>query len=232
MAVAGRSWLHALLDLVFPPRCAGCGRRGVWLCDPCVAALVRLGPPFCRYCGRPTGGVQTCPDCWRHRPALDGVRSPYLFEGPLRLLIHRFKYRHAAHLAGPLAALLADGDAVFLAPVEAIVPVPLHPRRLRQRGYNQAALLATALAPRLGLPVVEGCLQRVRDTPPQMGLPAAERRRHVRGAFQCANQSLAGRIVLLIDDVCTTSATLDACAVALKRSGAIAVSGLTLARAR
>lgn len=232
MAVASMGWLGVLLDLVFPPRCAGCRRRGIWLCGPCVAALTRLGPPLCRYCGRPTGGVQTCPDCWRHRPALDGVHSPYLFEGPLRLLIHRFKYRHGAHLAAPLAALLSAGDAVFLRPADAIIPVPLHPRRLRQRGYNQAALLAAALAPRLGLPVVEGCLQRVRDTPPQMGLPAAERRRNVRGAFACADETLRGRRVLVVDDVCTTSATLDACAVALKRSGATVVTGLTLARAR
>lgn len=231
MAEARHGWRQALLDLLFPPRCAGCRLRGLWLCEGCAATLPRLQPPVCRYCGRPTKAVATCPDCWKSRPATDGVVSPLLFQDTLRKLIHRFKYRNARYLAQPLAMLLAGEVRSSLPAADAIVPVPLHPSRLRKRGYNQAALLATALAPELGVRVVDGCLVRVRDTPPQMGLPAAERRRNVRNAFRCVDKQLAGLTIIVVDDVCTTGATLDACAKALKTGGAKVVYGLTLARA-
>jgi ComF family protein len=116
-------------------------------------------------------------------------------------------------------------------PVDVIVPVPLHPARLRRRGYNQAALLARELGRRVGLPVEERALQRVRATRSQMRLSAADRRRNVQGAFRCADGRVRGRRVLLLDDVCTTGATLEACADALRAGGAESVWALTLARA-
>lgn len=116
-------------------------------------------------------------------------------------------------------------------PAEIVVPVPLHPSRLRGRGYNQAALLAWALSRRIGLPMDEESLCRVRATLPQMRLPAADRRRNVEDAFRCTTDRLSGRQVLLVDDVCTTGATLEACADALRKGGARSVWAFTLARA-
>ena len=148
-------------------------------------------------------------------------------------MVHRLKYQHARHLAEPLAALLGGYlDTGPVPSVEAIVPVPLHPNRLRQRGYNQSTLLARELSARASLPVVDDCLERVRDTPAQMHLPARQRLTNVHGAFCARDRRLAGATVLLVDDVCTTGATLEACADALKRAKVRSVWGLALARAR
>jgi ComF family protein len=168
----------------------------------------------------------------RHAPAtLTGIRSAAWFKGPLRQAIHAFKYSGQTALAVPLGHILEVGWANGNLPAEAIVPVPLHPARLRERGYNQAALLARRLALATRLPVVEEGLRRTRATAVQMTLGAAERKLNVAGAFEGAPGRLAGRRVVLIDDVCTTGATLEACSVALREAGAAAVWALTLARA-
>lgn len=147
-------------------------------------------------------------------------------------MIHRFKYRRAEHLADPLAELLMAclGESDIAATV--IVPVPLSPKRLQERGYNQAALLTACLGEHAALPIVDDCLSRLKDTSPQMSLPASQRWGNVRGAFQCLDRRLSNQDVLLVDDVCTTGATLDACAIALKRGGAKSVWGLVVARAK
>jgi len=117
-------------------------------------------------------------------------------------------------------------------PVDVVVPVPLHPHRLRERGYNQATLLAKEVEKALGLPLLEDALLRVRSTIPQVGLTARERRDNVRGAFHCADGNLKGQRILLVDDVCTTGATLEACSLALRQEGVGVVWGLVLARER
>lgn len=148
-------------------------------------------------------------------------------------MVHRLKYRHAQHLAEPLGRLLVDYlDSRPVPPVDLVVPIPLHPNRLKQRGYNQSLLLATVVCAHTSLPLVDDCLERVRDTPAQMGLPAPKRLGNVRGAFQASGKQVAGAKVLLLDDVCTTGATLQAGAHALKRAGAEAVWAVALARAR
>lgn len=162
---------------------------------------------------------------------MEGIRSVLLFEGPARAAIHYFKYRQAQELAKPLGGLLAEYWLSHPIQVDLIVPVPLHPSRLRVRGYNQAALLAQQLGQRAGLPVDEGALRRIRATASQMRLDARQRRQNVRGAFRCPDGRVRGQQVLLIDDVCTTGATLEACADALRAGGAKAVWALTLARA-
>lgn len=162
---------------------------------------------------------------------IDGIRSPFRFEGMARQAIHHLKYNNFRALASPLAQLLKDYLQVKLLPREVLVPVPLHPHRLRERGYNQSSLLAKELGKLTGLPVVEGSLLRFRDTPAQTRAASAEvRRNNVDGAFACQDHKLQGKQVLLIDDVCTTGATLDSCAVALKKAGTSSVWGLTLAR--
>ncbi len=221
----------ALLGLVFPPRCVVCGRIDTWLCPECVAELPWITGPTCARCGLPIRRAGLCPRCRRDPLRLEGMRSVFLFKGALRRAVHQLKYRHARGLAEPLGGLLAGYWQEHPWPVDLIVPVPLHPSRMRRRGYNQAALLAYELGRRVGLPMDEDALQRVRSTPPQMRLDAVERRRNVAGAFRCRDGRVRGRRVLLVDDVCTTGATLEACADGLRAGGAEAVWALTLARA-
>lgn len=220
-----------LLDLLFPPRCVVCRKVGVWLCSECVPRLPRISGPICACCGTPVSVGSLCPSCQKEPLRLEGIRSAAPFRGPVRAAIHYLKYRHAPTLAGPLGELMAGWWREHPLPVDVMVPVPLHPARLRARGYNQAALLAHALSQRIGVPVDEGALFRVRATASQMRLKAAERRRNVQDAFYCPPGRVSGRRVLVIDDVCTTGATLEACADALRAGGAIAVWAFTLARA-
>ncbi|MBU0704792.1 MAG: ComF family protein [Chloroflexi bacterium] len=146
--------------------------------------------------------------------------------------MHWLKYRGRTALADPLGGLMAECWMQYPIPADVVVPVPLHADRLRERGYNQAALLAREMARRAGLVMEEQTLTRQRSTSPQTELDAKQRRQNVHDAFRCSNDGLAGKQVLLIDDVCTTGATLEACAMALCAGGARGVQALTLARAR
>ena len=162
---------------------------------------------------------------------IDGIRSPFRFDGVIRQAVYEFKYHSLKAISVRLAELLfayLDANPI---PSEVLVSVPLHPRRLRQRGYNQSSLIARELGKISALSVVEDCLFRNKNSPPQTRTVTAEdRRRNVVNAFTCHDQSLRGKKVLLIDDVCTSGATLEACAIALKAAGAKSVWGLTLAR--
>jgi competence protein ComFC len=158
------------------------------------------------------------------------MRAPFRFEGVVREAIHKLKYHHFRALAPSLAELLAGYLEASPLVADVLVPVPVHPRRLRQRGYNQAALLARELSKMINMPVVEDSLYRAKNTLSQTKAGVEVRRGNVLGAFVCRDRRLEGSRVLVIDDVCTTGATLDACAVALKGGGASSVWGLTLAR--
>ena len=189
-----------------------------------------LREPLCRRCGRElefTGSSCACRGRFR---ALSRARAAAVYEGPLERAIHRFKYEGWRALAPALAGLMADRLAVEAPPGALVVPVPLHDRRLRARGYNQSELLAAELRRRFRLPAPAGRLIRLRDTPPQVGLDRPRRQANVEGAFAWRGPALAREPVLVIDDVATTGATLEACAVALRAAGAGTVHGLTLAR--
>jgi ComF family protein len=229
-ALLARLWA-ALVAGLFPPRCLGCGRRGEALCPSCWQGLPRLQPPWCPRCSRPERSGGRCPSCRRAAAALAGVRAACLYAGAVRLAIQRLKYAQERHLAAPLAALLVECLARRPLAVDALVPVPLDAGRARARGYNHAALLAAPVAEALGVPLGEGWLERTRATRPQVGLSARERRANVRGAFACrAPGAVAGRRLLVVDDVMTTGATLEACAEALVAAGAARVWGLVVAR--
>lgn len=227
LAAAGQ----ALLDLLYPPRCAGCGRLGESFCPACQARIEPLPEPACPRCGHPQLSRDLCAACWAVPSALDGIRSAAVFAHPLRDAIHAFKYNNNRDLAQPLGACMAAYWQVAGLTADRIVPVPLHPRRVTERGYNQSALLARVLGRSVGLPVDERVLVRQRATAHQVGLGRAERQQNVAGAFGC-RADLAGQRLILIDDVCTTGSTLEACAEALRMAGATSVWGFTLARAR
>ncbi len=162
--------------------------------------------------------------------AIDGIRGIGYLRGPLKRAIYQFKYRQKRKLALPLADLMHHYLVENPLPADLIVPVPLHMDRLRERGYNQAALLTRELSGLSGLPIEEGSLVRIKETAPQVALKADERRKNVRGAFRGQGEKPKNRHVLLIDDVCTTGATLEACAEALREKGARSVWALVLAR--
>jgi ComF family protein len=214
----------SFVNLIFPPRCVGCDAPcPAAFCVTCAISVDRIGAA-CTRCGLPLPESQgPCLGCLQRPPPWATAHSVFLFGGALAEAIRRCKYADRPELARPLGRLL--GPAVQL--VDVVAPVPLHPRRLRARGFNQAALLALAA----GGPVDVRALVRVRDTSPQAGLTAAERRRNLAGAFEARAERVRDRRVLVIDDVLTTGATLEAVTRALTDAGAAEVHVLTLARA-
>ena len=214
------------IDALFPKRCCACRRRGCWVCETCRGQVSLYAPPWCPRCGIPTArGVCAC----RTLPAsIDRFRAAGPYDGWLAAAVVAMKYHgewaRAEHLGETLATPLAHvpRDAI-------VVATPLHPARLRSRGYNQVELIARAAARHTGHRL-EPLLTRVRDTPHQVGLDGEARRRNVRGAFAARGPAeIAGQIVVVVDDVVTTGATVGACAEALRRAGAASVWVVSLA---
>ena len=224
------------LDLVFPPHCASCKRGGHILCPTCLAQLQPAMPPRCAHCYGGLNADGTCSACRYYPLRMNGLRAFGHYEGTLRACIHALKYDGVTRLAQPLGHLLARTYHTHSLQADLLVPVPLHSERQQQRGYNHASLLAEACSRELGIPVKEELVMRQRATAAQVGLGQQKRRQNVAGAFRCTSASLsrqlAGRRVLLIDDVCTTGATIEACAAPLLAAGARSIWGLVLARPR
>lgn len=224
--------LGPLWELLFPARCLGCGERRVILCSACAPTIPWLSATVCPRCARDSREGGLCPACRRGGHALASARAACGFDGVARTAIHALKYRHARFLSAFLGRVLAEAVAVRPLEADLVVPVPLGPNRWRERGYNQSELIAGELARLTSLPPpTPGALAKPRDTRAQVGLSAAERRANLRGAFRCPTPALvAGRRCLVIDDVMTTGATLEACAESLRRAGATRVMGLVVAR--
>jgi ComF family protein len=213
------------LDVVLPPVCASCGGSGWPLCGACTDEVGVVTPPWCERCGRPwEEPFRSCVDC--PPPAVDRARSPFLYEGALARAIRGMKFSgwHALgpHLAGGMAEVAGD-----VLPADAVAWVSLSGRRRSRRGFDQAEVIARALAMRLDLPVVP-LLRRVRETGAQARRSGVDRQRALGDAFRAVDE--APRTVLLVDDVLTTGATAAACAETLKRAGAATVRLLTAAR--
>ncbi|MCE5258010.1 MAG: ComF family protein [Chloroflexi bacterium] len=221
---------NELLDLIFPPHCVVCGAGGAWFCSACQSAVVPLPEPGCSHCGRPLTRPGTCHRCQLEASHLLSITSCSAHRQPLRQVIHAYKYRGMRVLCEPLADLLQVAMRAHQITGDVIVPVPLHRARMRERGYNQSALLAGALGKRINVPVIDDALMRVKNTPAQVGLSREQRRQNMSGAFRCG-QVIPAWDIVLVDDVCTTGATLEACAEELLRVGAGSVHALTLARA-
>ena len=245
LRASARAWATAALDLVFPALCPVCdatlgpGRRDP-LCGACWSAIRRLTPPCCAACGLPlpafepaaAPGPARCGACATKTPVWDWARAAAEYEGVTRDAIHALKFHGRRGLARPLAALLVETCRDALAgDVAALVPVPLGRARERDRGFNQAALIAELLAPFAAVPV-RPVLERIRYTTTQTAYDRAERMENLRGAFRLRKkQDVRGLHVLLIDDVLTTGSTLSECARVLRRAGAVSVHAATAARA-
>lgn len=222
--------LAALLDWLLPPRCGSCRALGSWLCGRCLTRVRPLEEPLCVRCGRELESrAQRCA-CARRLRHLARLRAAVAYEGPLERAVHRFKYRGWRSLAPALARLMTARLAVDGLPAQVVVAVPLHPNRERRRGYNQSELLAAELRRRFGLEAPPGRLERIRDTRPQVGLDRLDRAANVAGAFRWSGPRASGEPVLVVDDVITTGATLEAAAAALAAAGFGRITGIALAR--
>jgi competence protein ComFC len=218
------------LDLVYPPRCVLCRKHGSYLCRGCIESLPAAEGRRCDVCWLPLRHTD-CAACAEHPTRLARLRSVWRYEGEVRRLVHAFKFGGLSTLGGPLAAQLVRCFQEQGLDAGLIVPVPLTTARRRERGYNQAVLLARELSRETGLPLNEALRRRGHATPQAASATAEQRRRNVLNVFHLAPQAnLEGLRVMLIDDVATTGATLDACAGVLLSAGAESVSGLTLAR--
>ncbi|KAA0676794.1 ComF family protein [Roseomonas genomospecies 6] len=232
--------LAGILDALLPPRCLCCGgavdRQG-GLCAACWTGLTFIAPPFCAGCGTPFDfaleGEHLCGACIAEPPVYARARAVLAYDDGSRPLVLGFKHGDRIHAADAYGAWLARAGAELLAEADLLAPVPLHRLRLFRRRYNQAALLARAAGRQAGCPVLPDLLIRRRATPSQGGLDRSGRRRNVKGAFAVRpglEPRVAGKRIVLVDDVLTTGATLSECARVLLRAGAERVDALTLAR--
>ena len=223
-----------LLDLAYPPKCLVCGEmQPKFLCDACLAEVVLIEPPVCSQCGAPLQEGR-CPEC-RHEVefAFNSARAVGQYDGVLKEAIHQLKYSGHRVLGPVLGALIVEHlrRSALVPRVACIVPMPIHPSRVRQRGFNQSELLAAEVSRAFGLPLLPRALVRTRPTRPQVDLPIEKRRENVEGAFKVVREdAVAGRSILLVDDVLTTGSTADSAARALRDAGAREIHVLTLAR--
>lgn len=222
------------LDLVFPPRCGGCKKWGARWCESCQRSTRVIGSNICPRCGEPNFGESAalCSRCRTLRIYFDGLRSWASFEGPIQKAIHELKYRRNIGLAEVLSTPLVRLIQAMNWMCDGVLAVPLGKDRLKERGYNQAALLARPTAYALALPFMDKALIRVKETKTQVNLNRRERIDNVKQAFHAREPLVGGRRMLVVDDVVTTGATMNACAQALREAGCEAVYGISLARAR
>ena len=213
------------LDLFFPPVCVGCRRVGRWICVRCWDEVPWISERTCFECRRPSPTV-TCVRCSGEAPSLERLIAVTAYDGAAREAVHTLKFHGRHAIAGLMGGLMAQAASDVHA--ECLVHVPLHRSRLRERGYDQSALLARSIARALGSPHRGNALKRTRATVQQATLNAEQRRTNVQDAFMSVC-SWNGETVLLVDDVSTTGATLDSAGSALKRAGAGSVIGLVFA---
>jgi len=219
------------LDWLFPPACGGCGSPGTRWCPDCQNKVQGIAGPICEACGLPQVNSGLCPRCQQKAPAFKLLRSWAVFENPVQAALHRLKYRRDIGMGEALSNQMSAFIRQLEWPVDTLIPIPLGKKRLRERGYNQVAMVAIPLSIQLGLDYRPAALVRARETRSQVGLSAGERQENVRSAFHAYSEKASGRNILLLDDVSTTGATLSSAAEALYASGAREVYALTIARA-
>jgi ComF family protein len=224
-------WFWQSLDWLYPPVCGGCGKKGQRWCPTCQGQVKQLGSQVCPRCGSPQVVPQLCPSCQTKTGTNMIVRSWAIFAGPVREAVHRLKYRRDLGLGEALAQPLYGLLVSLNWQIDLVVPVPLSPERLKERGYNQVSTVARPLALATGFHYRPQALVRVKETRSQVGLSPQQRRENVAMAFRAYSELVRGKHVLIVDDVMTTGATLESCAEAVIGAGASSVKGLTLTRA-
>jgi ComF family protein len=241
IALHNSELFQAAVSLLYPATCSICGkhvRAGEYLCSGCEAKIVRIVAPFCQTCSEPFEGsistVFTCANCAHRTIYFEAAVAAYRGRGVVREIIHEFKYArqiHLRHLVARWVRAALDDERLRDCHFNIIVPVPLHPARQRERGFNQASLLAELLSAQTSIPS-KPLLERIRYTTTQTALDRSERMENLHNAFRLRkNADVRGLRVLLIDDVLTTGSTLSECARVLKRGGAISIHAATAARA-
>lgn len=229
ITTAGKT-IKNIVDFLMPLVCVHCGVEGNLLCEKCVGEAVQLPRNTCVTCAEPTREYASrCGECAALPPPLDRLVPVFRYGGAVRSAVHALKYRHITAIAPVIADLIARHPYSRNAKIDCVVPVPIHKDRLRERGYNQAALLAQHVAENRDLLFIPDALSKTRATASQVDLTRQERATSLRGAF-AANFDFEDAHVLLVDDVCTTGNTLMNCAAALKRAGARRVSAMVLAK--
>ena len=223
--------LWEALDWLYPPRCGGCGTLGARWCTECTQNTIEIMPPICPICGNPNIKSEPCARCLSSPPLYTSLRSYSVFSGSIREAIHRLKYQHDIGLGEVLARLMLTRIEKLNWSLDLITSVPLGLVRFRERGYNQATLLARPISLFLKIPFSSKALSRTRETRTQVGLSVYERMENISGAFLAKNELVQGKNILVVDDVATSGATLNACARALLDGGASKVYGFSLARA-
>ncbi len=236
--------LANLLDIIYPPRCCICmdflddhsAERGD-ICNACLSGFNELPHPFCTICGVPFKSKveedHLCEKCLRKRPSYDMLRAPFLYEEKLMDAVHLIKYSGKSYIVKSLGPFLGEFAKTWINNTKDMImmPVPLHRKKLRQRGFNQSALLVKAIGPLIGVEPDFFTLARIRYTDSQTGLSIDRRRKNVKGAFETGGDShIKGKTVILVDDVATTGNTINECARILKKAGCEKVLGLVLAR--
>ncbi len=239
-----RKFINALVNIIYPKKCLICKEKlkihlqNEPICTKCLKNIKKNAPPFCSSCGRhlaKTNLVKNiCPDCLKVKLHFDRAFSPYSYEGTIKRLIHEFKYKGKDYLGPHLSAMMVDFIKEYNLPInyiDFIIPIPLHKTKFREREFNQAQVLASAIAKKFNKGLLTDTLTRQRPTRAQADLEINERLENVKGSFSITNpQAIKGRNLLLIDDVLTTGATSSEAAAALKEAGANIVFVLTLAR--
>jgi len=224
-------WAWVGVDWLYPPTCGGCGESGERWCTTCNEVTRLIHPPFCCQCGRQLNAGDKCYFCDNQPPTYVSMRSWAVYEGSLRNAIQRLKYKGDVALGDVLAVPLSDILLEEEWDVDLVTPVPMERKRVAERGYNQAALLALPLALKMKLTYRPQALKKVRVIVSQVGLSLEDRLKNVRGAFRADDKIVHGKSVLVVDDVVTSGATINECAEALMNAGARCVFGITLARA-
>lgn len=219
------------LDLLFPPACGGCGKIGQRWCNSCNENLTLLPKSICIICGEPQKASEICIKCQRSRPPYNALRSWVVFKEPIQTALHKLKYRRDIGLGDALAVPLAQYVSSLNWDVDMLVPIPLSSKRLSERGYNQVGLISQPLALFHGWKYAPEALKRTKHTHSQVGLNVSQRLENVKNAFVAHSHFVKNKKVLLIDDVATTGATLNAASGALMAAGASHVYALTAARA-
>ncbi len=218
-------------DWIYPPSCGGCGEPGTRWCDTCAGQTPELHPPLCSICGNPSSGNSPCARCQAVRPDFTALRAYAEYRGLVREAILRYKYGRDMGLGEALSRPMIATLQKLNWSLDIITSVPLGLARMKERGYNQATLLARPIALHMRLPFSRKLLKRSRETPSQVGLTVTERRKNMMDAFTAERELVQGKNILVIDDVATSGATINACANALLDEGASRVYGFTLARA-